>query len=123
MTTKIEYLPVTGLSAIDGDRLRFTSYINEFKAANAIGDESKASEVLTEILDYIVSDFKIEEHIMKKRNYPAFGEHLRAHANFFVSLREAQSMGMREEVEFIERWFINHTILFDLELGQFLKGG
>lgn len=121
MDTKIRQLPIAGFSQVDGDRLRFACYIQECKSACNDGDERKIDEIITEIIDYLVDDFRKEESLMKKHDYPDFGDHLRAHANFFVYLREARRLGKRETVEFIERWFINHTLRFDVSLGQFLK--
>ncbi len=121
MSTKLENLPITGYHFIDGDRLRFAWYIIEFKQSYSSGDMKSANEVLEEIINYLVNDFKIEEKVMKKYQYPGLGDHLRDHANFFVSLRAAQALGAREAVEFIERWFIIHTMKFDIDLGRFMK--
>jgi len=124
--SKIEQLPVSGCHPVDGDRLRFACYIKEFKALHAVGDTKNAEKFLAEIIDYIVDAFSDQERMMtrihdERSNYLEFGNHLREHANFFVSLREARSLGNLEAVEFIERWFINHTINFDIDLGRFIK--
>lgn len=126
----------TGVDVLDEQHRRYIELLNDYlkKAAdNTKVPEDKVIQ-LTESLEflhqYAEEHFSTEESIMKDEGYPGFETHQEEHLYFLRHVgelcKDLEKNGFspklsREVNYYIAEWFIQHILLLDMELVDFLK--
>jgi hemerythrin-like metal-binding protein len=89
---------------------------------------SAVHRMLTGLVDYAVTHFSYEEHLMQKFGYPDFESHKRSHEALMTQLGQfmqqvdAGDEGVAGELlEFIKAWLVKHIQGVDMEYGPFLN--
>ena len=91
--------------------------------------ESKVCiNMISEISEHSKLYFRTEEKLMKKKGYPDFGDHSKAHRQFiksFISLRREISEDITnltdDVIMELRNWLINHILTFDSFYIPFLR--
>jgi len=84
--------------------------------------------MIAEISEHSKFYFRAEERLMKKKGYPDFGDHSRAHRQFiksFISLRREISedpANLTDDVILqLREWMTNHILTFDSLYVPFIR--
>lgn len=115
---------------IDGQHRRLFAIYNEIAAVLASGssDAHRCHIILTELADYARYHFLTEEALMRARHFPRLAEHAREHREFcgvlqILADRVRQEGDVIHDVaRFVRQWILNHVILSDGLLRQYLRG-
>lgn len=78
----------TGIPEIDTENRKIVDYVNILTDAKQSGDRSKTGEVLENLLDYVVTHFTFEEHMMEQANYEFRTSHEKIHEIFAKKLAD-----------------------------------
>lgn len=83
---------------------------------------------LLRIVELLETDFREEETLMEKMNYPALREHRAEHADLLSTLHHVVPKAMngeyvlpRQVLGMLPQWFLNHLIRMDAELVKALN--
>lgn len=118
-----------GVEKIDAQHKKLLEVINDLHDAVKAG---KGGDVLgalfEELSTYVSTNFSTEEAFMERFSYPKAEGHKRAHDGFaskVLDLRtkspnDATAVG-DEALAYLKDWIINHDVLIDRELGEFLN--
>ncbi len=83
--------------------------------------------LLTELYKYADFHFTSEENVMLMCNYPDFEAHLNQHVELMqkladiVNFNDISKINEVGLVDFLVKWFKEHTTSTDLKLGKFLQ--
>lgn len=113
---------------IDEDHRRLVDLFNLF--AHAVG-EGEAPDYLEALLEELIActawHFKHEERLMLKYAYPGFEEHKQEHEELIEGVDEirqkfpgAERRADEGDIEALERWLVEHILVTDMPLGDFL---
>lgn len=113
---------------IDDDHRRLVNLYNLF--AHAVAD-GEAPDYLEAVLEELISctdwHFKHEERLMLKYGYKGFEEHKQEHCDLIEGVDEvrqkfltAGKQATEEDIEFLERWLVEHILTTDMKMGDFL---
>lgn len=120
----------TGIEILDDQHKKFLMHANRFiikikagKAAEGIWEEFEF------IKDYLMYHFQTEETFLYEKNYDKYGEHQAEHLQMKFrtkmvgnALKENDpEKAVKEFVEFVNEWVINHILKSDLEFSRYLK--
>ena len=126
----------TGIAILDEQHRRYIKLLNDYLAQAT--DNTMATEVkiirLTESLSFLrqfaKEHFLTEDTIMKDAEYPDLEEHQEEHS-FFLShveqlCKNLETNGFtpklsREVNYYIVKWFIEHILVLDMQLVDYLK--
>lgn len=106
--------------------------VNVFNILNHAVREGEAPDyiaaVLEELINCTVWHFSHEERLMIKHGYPEFEEHRSEHRELIESVRNLQQEILKadsamtdENIEFLERWLMEHILTTDMRLGAYLS--
>jgi len=119
----------TGISEIDSQHRYFLGLI---KRINAIMESKKehtyCQRLLMELVHYTKFHFYSEENLMMHYDYPDIKEHHSLHLDLIDELtNEVNLMGenmddYRQFIEFLVKWFVNHSMEEDKKIASYLKG-
>ena len=113
---------------IDEDHRRMVELFNFFAHAVA---EKEATDYLKALLEELVAytawHFKHEERLMLRYGYHGFVEHKQEHQELINEVAEirqellrAEMQATDEQIEVLERWLVEHILVTDMKLGNFL---
>ena len=113
---------------IDEDHRRMVELFNFFAHAVA---EKEAPDYLKALLEELVAytawHFKHEERLMLRYGYHGFVEHKQEHQELIDDVAEirqelirAEMQATDEHIEVLERWLVEHILVTDMKLGNFL---
>ncbi|MBI5749529.1 MAG: hemerythrin family protein [Nitrospinae bacterium] len=121
----------TGIGDIDVQHQMIFVALNNFIEDCSKGKGKEAVKSILDFLaDYVVKHFLIEERYMTTYSYPEYSSHKSQHAKFQQDFVKLRGQFTREGItsDFIESlkhrvgdWLINHIMVVDKALGQFLK--
>lgn len=103
-----------GIEVIDNQHKRIIEYINELNTASTYRDKQKVYTILLNLIDYTVSHFAFEEHLMEEANYPLVEPHKEIHKafigriDFFKQRYEAGEDVTKQLMAELQIWLINH---------------
>lgn len=108
-----------------------------FKIANTIYNELQKDShsfdtiiaLILEMIDYTKYHFNTEEEMMVKYQYPDLEDHKNQHNRFvdyidslsFIDIDENQDHLLRDMVDFLSNWILNHISKTDLKFGNFIN--
>ena len=121
-----------GIEEIDKPHKRLFNKINDFIAGARKGGPSGILDVLTLLANHTQTQFKIEEELMRRYNYPFLESHLQEHKRFienFMALAtetEAETsdphyLSFRVQLLLFD-WFTGHLAKTDRHMGRHLLG-
>lgn len=118
-----------GVAEIDMQHRRLVGMINELSDAMMERRGQRAvKHVLAELKDFIVEHFETEESVMEKSGYPDLPQHRIKHVEltrqvleFREKARGDQQLEASELLDFLCDWLRNHMMVFDKEVGKYLK--
>jgi len=130
-TEKIEWDPKysVDIEEIDDFQKKMFDMFNELIDMKIEGTDAKAfTNLISDLNDYSKLYFSREERIMKKRGYPDFDSHTKAHRQFIrssISLRreiaEDSNNLTLEAILKLRDWFIDHIETNDSLYIPFLR--
>jgi hemerythrin len=114
---------------IDDDHRRLVELYNMLIRAVA---EKESPEYIAAVTDELIAStvrhFLNEERLMRKHGYEGLVEHKAEHEDLVASARELQQKlrdagraASTDEVEFLERWLMEHIYGADMKLGSYLS--
>jgi hemerythrin-like metal-binding protein len=119
-----------GVAEIDTQHRELLKRMAQLAEAILGEEPASAKQALSFLADYVLSDFKTEEALMRQHHYPFADEHQRQHLTFadnFTKLRGAIESGKYHPLYLTFRvqlllvdWLINHTAQTDRHLARFL---
>ncbi len=114
----------TGIQRIDFEHEVFLELINSLKyAIENNRDDSELFRIIIEIEKYAEFHFISEENFMLRINYPQYKSHQIAHFDLLeqFNLSKHKSGAFPEFLEFLYIWFVNHTVLEDKKIKEFVQ--
>jgi hemerythrin len=121
-----------GIHEIDDQHKKLVGLINDLHDAMKSGQAKQALEkTLSELADYAVYHFQVEEKYMEKFRYPEYHSHKLAHAAFVKKVAAFQAdyksgkLGLSLELmHFLRDWLTTHIKGTDRQYAAlFLKNG
>lgn len=115
-----------GIYAIDVEHRNLLTCINKLITAQTLS-KPIILKLADEVSLYAKFHFLSEENLMYLTHYPDLAKHSDCHRVLLKQLeirrRKLQETkhGLQEYVEFLVKWFIEHTQTIDKELGQYVQ--
>ncbi|MFT6987920.1 MAG: hemerythrin [Psychromonas sp.] len=115
-----------GIDAIDVEHRNLLTCINKLITAQTL-DRSIILKLADEVSLYAEFHFLSEENLMCLTHYPDLTKHSECHRVLLKQLAvkrrnlEESANGLQDYVNFLVKWFIEHTQTIDKELGQYVK--
>jgi hemerythrin len=113
---------------IDEDHRRLVDLYNLLSQAAAQGESTDYINALTdELVACTAWHFRHEERLMLKHGYEGLEEHRNEHAELIASvqalqqrLRKQDEAVGNDEIEYLERWLMEHIFGADMKMGAYL---
>ncbi len=117
------------IEEIDAHQKKMFELFNQLiKMKNSKADLKECINLINEINDYSKIYFATEERLLKKKGYPDFLSHVKAHRHFtkrFIALRRELSEDVEiltpDTVESLREWLIDHILTIDTRYVPFLR--
>lgn len=118
-----------GIKKIDEQHASLLNMMNTlYEAMKAGKGRAVLSDIFTELKDYTVNHFFMEEKLMVVYVYPEFDMHKAEHMSFVNQVKEFEKAFASntnnqvsiELVHFLRDWLVNHISETDKRLGKFL---
>lgn len=117
-----------GVEEIDEQHKKLVSILNELYSAMSVGKGREILErILSELTDYTVHHFYIEEKKMIINGYSDYMDHKKKHGDFVDKIDEFKNQYANgnnkitiELVNFLKDWLVHHITTVDKKLGDFL---
>lgn len=114
---------------IDDDHRRLVDLFNIFAHAVAESEDPGYLEaLLEELIACTAWHFKHEERLMLKYAYEGFAEHKQEHQDLIDGVDEirqellgAEMRATDAHIEALERWLVEHILVTDMKLGDYLS--
>ena len=113
----------TSIERIDFEHRIFLELVNSFKKAlDNKFTKSQLLRILMEIEKYAEFHFISEENLMMRIEYPDFKQHQVLHFELLeqFNLAKYNELGFENFYGFIKDWFINHTVIEDIKIKEFI---
>ena len=118
-----------GNEHIDNEHEKLLVIINDLvNLVESNGNRAKFAEILSKMTDYVFVHLKKEENYMKKIGYPKLKEHIQYHRDYTykVAMYNNDLLGnnppdVKEIIEYLEEWWKNHIVNFDLDYENYKK--
>ena len=117
------------VNVLDEHHRHLVDLINKSYDAIQLNDKHIIALILGELFDYAKYHFRTEERLMCECNFPSLLDHEKEHNHFFYQIDELQSkLNVGESlhniqiVVFLKEWLMNHILLRDKELADYLVG-
>jgi len=115
-----------GIDAIDVEHRNLLICINKLITAQGL-DKAIILKLADEVSLYAKFHFLSEENLMCITNYPSLAKHSECHRillnGLAVKRRHLDDIegGLQHYVDFLVKWFIEHTQTIDKAFGQYIK--
>jgi hemerythrin-like metal-binding protein len=117
------------VNEIDEDHRKLVNIFNILNHSVAEGDNSDyLAAVLEELINCTVWHFSHEERLMLKYGYEEIEVHKAEHQELIDSAKKLQQEILQadkpvsnEDIEFLERWLVEHILTTDMRLGSYLS--
>ena len=110
-----------GVSQVDAEHRHLFTLVKSLNAASV-------DATLGELLDYVVTHFTNEQHLMETSGYPDFRAHLALHEQFSAQVADFLSNGdewsderVQELRKFLNKWLVGHILTHDLRFGKWYE--
>lgn len=117
-----------GIDSIDMQHRKLINLINQLQTAvDYSTGEIFEREALDELVEYTVTHFRYEEDLMEEHKYPGFEAHRAQHDEMVTRVTQVlheyqsnQEAAMKDAVDFLKNWLINHINGTDKQYSKFL---
>ena len=114
---------------IDVQHQKMLELVNDLHSAvEACVDKNSLQNLLVELVDFTHTHFSDEELLMKKYDYPEFGEHHKEHkillkhmSDLVVAVSNGKYPTFYSDYDVSSDWAITHISEYDSDLGAFLN--
>lgn len=118
-----------GVDQFDSQHKHLFEIINKLATQSNTGpDLNLVTETLKEMCNYAQEHFKDEENLMQQYDYPEIEPQRKQHAYFLKTTkelceypREQKEVSTNEIAEFLNIWWINHILRFDMKYKKFFQ--
>ncbi|MHC1690311.1 MAG: bacteriohemerythrin [Bacteroidales bacterium] len=112
---------------IDNEHKKLISVIDDLvDLVELNGSREKFAEILSKMTDYVLIHLRKEEKYMMKFGYPKLKEHIQYHRdyNYKVAVYNIELLGSnppdpKEIIEYLEEWWENHILNFDMDYEKY----
>lgn len=112
---------------IDSEHKKLISVIDDLvDLVELNGSREKFAEILSKMTDYVLIHLRKEEKYMMKLGYPKLKEHIQYHRdyNYKVAVYNIELLGSnppdpKEIIEYLEEWWENHILNFDMDYEKY----
>jgi hemerythrin len=119
----------TGVPLIDSQHRVLVSHINTvYDVLDNGATKVEVSRHIREFYDYTVYHFQAEESLMDKDTYPDYYSQVREHMQcsmdvleFHKRFLEEDGFDLKEYLDYVVRWFFQHTAGLDKSLARHLQ--
>jgi hemerythrin len=119
-----------GIESIDFQHKKLINLINQLQTAvDYSTGETFEREALDELVEYTVTHFRYEEGLMEEHDYPDFEAHRAQHddmvkkvGDVVANYKQNQDDAMKDAINFLKSWLINHINGTDKQYSQYLIG-
>jgi len=116
-----------GNTKIDNEHKKLLDVIDDLvELVELNSNRQKFAEILSKMTDYVFSHLRKEENYMKDFGYPKLNEHIQNHNeyNYKVAMYNIELLGNNppdpnEIIEYLEKWWKNHILIFDMDYEKF----
>lgn len=115
------------VSVLDEHHRHLVTLLNKSYNAIQLNDKHIIALILGELFDYAKYHFTMEERLMYEFHFPSLHDHENEHNHFYYQIDELQSKLKIGEslhniqiVVFLKEWLINHVLVKDKELADYL---
>jgi hemerythrin len=117
----------TEIDNIDMHHKHLVLLLNKSYDAMQINNKYEIGKILNELTEYTMYHFNAEHNLMIEYNYDSIHDHLKAHSYFINKVDELKlqittnnSLCNLELVVFLKDWLIDHILVTDRELFEFI---
>lgn len=112
---------------IDSEHKKLISVIDDLvDLVELNGSREKFAEILSNMTDYVLIHLRKEEKYMMKFGYPKLKEHIQYHRDYSykVAMYNIELLGSNppdpnEIIEYLEEWWENHILNFDMDYEKY----
>lgn len=115
------------VKVLDEHHQQLVDLLNKSYNALELNNKQTIELILNELFDYAKYHFSTEKHFMYEYNFPSLLNHEEEHKYFFYQVDELQSRLTAGDslyniqlVLFLKEWLINHILVKDRELADYL---
>jgi len=118
-----------GNTGIDNDHKKLIEIINNLVDMIELGgSREEFAKILTDMTDYSLKHLKKEEIYMEEFDYPKLTEHKISHREYIfkVAMYNVDLLGnnppnLNEIVQYLEKWWTNHILIYDMDYENYKK--
>ena len=118
-----------GNTSIDNDHKKLIEIINNLVDMIELGgSREEFAKILTNMTDYSLKHLKKEEIYMEEFVYPKLAEHKISHREYIfkVAMYNVDLLGNNppnpnEIVQYLEKWWTNHILIYDMDYENYRK--
>ncbi|MEZ5358396.1 MAG: bacteriohemerythrin [Candidatus Zixiibacteriota bacterium] len=115
-----------GDEKMDAQHKKLFRLVNElFEVIREDKGKQYTGKIIDELLDYTVTHFRAEEHLLDERNYPKLEEQRESHKIFvdaITNFKHDLAIGKKtlnmELISFLSDWLVEHIMKMDKEYSQ-----
>ena len=119
----------TGIDEVDIQHRKLVGLINTLFDSISLKDRKVIlNQTLTELVSYTIYHFKLEEELMKKRNYPHYVGHKGEHTMFvekinkhISNLKVDDTKALLDVINFLKDWLLKHILVSDKKYAEAFK--
>jgi len=119
----------TGIDEVDIQHRKLVGLINTLFDSISLKDRKVIlNQTLTELVSYTIYHFKLEEELMKKRNYPHYVSHKEQHTKFvekinkhISNLKVDDTKALLDVINFLKDWLLKHILVSDKKYAEAFK--
>jgi hemerythrin len=116
----------TGIDEVDIQHRKLVGLINTLFDSISLKDRKVVlNQTLTELVNYTIYHFKLEEELMKKRNYPHYLSHKGEHTMFvenvnkhISNLKTDDTKALLDVINFLKDWLLKHILVSDKKYAE-----
>ncbi len=121
----------TGIATIDRQHKTLVGMTTILEEATKAYEEmtQETGEILKDLVDYVKVHFRDEEEVMKKISFPEYSRHVELHKelvnevrDILLVLKNGGRINNAELLVFLQKWLLEHIIIEDKKIGQYLFG-
>ncbi len=119
-----------GNNHIDGEHKIFLALIKKLSTDLESGKgKDRVLRTFSELVKYTEFHFLSEENLMQDVEYPGYQSHKTLHEdllsklNSYIGVFQHDEQEMNDILHFLLDWFIRHTTVEDMNIGNFISDG
>ena len=118
-----------GIDEIDIQHKKLVELINVLFDTISLKDRKEAlNKAFTELVNYTIYHFKLEEELMKTHHFPEYDSHKKEHLafvdkvnNYIRTLKIEDTKALLEIINFLKNWLLNHILINDKKYVKYVN--